>query len=82
MAESAACELLPRSHPPAAVFAASNRAGIGVLCAVRASGCRADVAGFDEFELADLLCVILVRHHPLETNRGAAEMPFRRMSGG
>jgi LacI family transcriptional regulator len=80
-AEVAARELLAMRHPPTALFATNNRACIGALHALRATGDRAALVGFDDFELADLLEVTVVRHDPLELGRRAAELLFARLAG-
>lgn len=80
-AEAAARELLALSNPPTAIFATNNRACIGVLHALRATEAGTALVGFDDFELADLLKVTVVRHDPHELGRKAAELLFARLSG-
>jgi LacI family transcriptional regulator len=80
-AETATRELLSLSDPPTAIFATNNRASVGALRAMRAPGARIALVGFDDFELADLLGVTVVRHNPLEMGRRAAELLFARLGG-
>lgn len=79
-AEAAARELLAMDAPPTAIFATNNRACIGVLRSLRATGARVALVGFDDFELADLLEVTVVRHDPHELGRRAAELLFARLA--
>jgi LacI family transcriptional regulator len=75
-AERAMLELLDIEDPPTAVFTANNRNTIGAYRAIRA--CRPDVAlaGFDDFELADMLSLPLtvISYDPRELGRRAAEL--------
>jgi LacI family transcriptional regulator len=80
-AEAATLELLALPDPPTALFATNNRACIGALHALRATNAPAALVGFDDFELADLLKVTVVRHDPHEMGRRAAELLFARLSG-
>jgi LacI family transcriptional regulator len=80
-ARAATLDLLALPDPPTAIFATNNRACIGSLHALRATGAPLALIGFDDFELADLLKVTVVRHDPHEMGRRAAEMLFARLSG-
>jgi LacI family transcriptional regulator len=80
-AEAATLELLALPDPPTALFATNNRACIGALHALRSTHAPAALVGFDDFELADLLKVTVVRHDPHEMGRRAAELLFARLSG-
>jgi LacI family transcriptional regulator len=80
-AEAAARELLALADPPTAVFATNNRACVGALRALRQTGARAALVGFDDFELADLLSVTVIRHQPREMGRRAVELLFARLAG-
>ncbi len=80
-AETATRELLSQPDPPTAIFATNNRASVGALRAMRHPGARVALVGFDDFELADLLSVTVVRHNPLEMGRRAAELLFARLAG-
>jgi LacI family transcriptional regulator len=80
-AETATRELLTVKDPPTAIFAANNRASVGALRAMRSAESRVTLVGFDDFELADLLSVTVVRHNPLEMGRRAAELLFSRLAG-
>jgi LacI family transcriptional regulator, galactose operon repressor len=81
-AETAARELLALADPPTAIFATNNRTCVGTLRALRGNG-TAGVAlvGFDDFELADMLSVTVVRHDPRRMGRRAAELLFARLAG-
>jgi LacI family transcriptional regulator len=81
-AEAATRELLALSDPPTAIFATNNRACIGVLRALRGNGAAGvAVVGFDDFELADMLSVTVVRHDPRQMGRRAIELLFARLAG-
>jgi LacI family transcriptional regulator len=80
-AEAATSELLALASPPTAIFATNNRACIGALHALRTIGAPTALVGFDDFELADLLKVTVVRHDPSEMGRTAAELLFARLAG-
>lgn len=81
LGEAAVRELLAMEDPPTAIFATNNRACIGALHALRATGARTALVGFDDFELADLLETTVVRHDPSELGRRAAEILFARLAG-
>lgn len=80
-AEAAARELAALRDPPTAIFATNNRASVGVLRAIRTSGAAIALVGFDDFELADLMGVTVVRDDPHEMGRRAAELLFARLGG-
>jgi LacI family transcriptional regulator len=80
-AEAATRELLALTDPPTAIFATNNRACIGALHAFGAPDGPAALVGFDDFELADLLKVTVVRHDPADMGRQAAELIFGRLAG-
>ncbi|UED86915.1 LacI family DNA-binding transcriptional regulator [Streptomyces profundus] len=54
-AMNAASELLALAEPPTALFCSNNRNTIGAFRAVTAAGQDVALAGFDDFELADVL---------------------------
>lgn len=80
-AEAATRELLSLPNPPTALFTTNNRASVGALRAMRGSGARPALVGFDDFELADMLSVTVVRHDPREMGRRAAQLLFARLGG-
>jgi LacI family transcriptional regulator len=83
-AETATRALLEVPDPPTAIFATNNRGCIGALRALHARPAgrsRPALVGFDDFELADLLRVTVVRHDPHEMGRRAANLLFARLSG-
>jgi LacI family transcriptional regulator len=79
--EAATRELMELSDPPSAIFATNNRACIGALHALRATDGHTALVGFDDFELANLLQVTVVRHDPHEMGRRASELLFDRLAG-
>lgn len=80
-AEEAARELLALADPPTALFCANNRNTIGAIRAVNATGAPTALAGFDDFELADMLGLPLtvVAYEPGEVGRRAAGLLVGRM---
>lgn len=82
-AESAARELLALPDPPTALFSANNRNTIGAYRAVTGTGAATELAGFDDFELADMLGLPLtvVSYDAAELGRQAAEMLLERIEG-
>ena len=81
-AEDAALELLNLEQPPTAIFCANSRNTLGAIRALNITGRTAGIAGFDDFELADVLGVPLtiVAYEPRELGRRAAELLIERMS--
>jgi LacI family transcriptional regulator, galactose operon repressor len=82
-ARDAAVELLAADPAPTAVFADNNRMTVGLLNAIRRTGHRVAVAGFDDLELAELLSLplTLVTYDPTALGRRAAELLFARING-
>jgi LacI family transcriptional regulator, galactose operon repressor len=80
-AEQAAAKLLDRRDPPTALFAANNRNTIGAYRAIREHHAAVSLAGFDDFELADMLSLplIVVRYDPRELGRQAATLLCERI---
>lgn len=83
-AENAARDLLALPEPPTALFSANNRNMIGAFRAVTATGADVALAGFDDFELADMLGLPLtvVAYDPAEVGRQAARLLLDRMGRG
>lgn len=75
-AEKATHALLDQNDPPTALFTANNRNTIGAYRAIRARETKTTLAGFDDFELADMLGVPLtvVAYDPRELGRQAARL--------
>jgi LacI family transcriptional regulator len=71
---------LPLDRRPTAVFTANNRCTIGALHALDADRGHLALVGFDEFELADLLGVTVVRTDPYRMGQVAAELALGRTS--
>lgn len=82
-AAEATDRMLRLSRPPTAFFALNNRMTVGVVRAIWRSGGSATVAGFDDFELADMLPlpVTVVAGEPAEMGRLGAELLFDRLTG-
>lgn len=82
-AETAVQELLalPEAVRPTAIFAGNNRVTIGVLHVVRAAQPPLALVGFDDFELADMLGISVIRYEAAEIGRLAAELAFARLEG-
>ncbi|MEQ4208507.1 LacI family DNA-binding transcriptional regulator [Actinopolymorpha sp. B17G11] len=80
-AEDAARELLRLRRPPTALFCANSRNTLGAYRAATRLGVDVELAGFDDFELADVLGVpLIVAYDPRELGRRAAELLMERMS--
>jgi LacI family transcriptional regulator len=75
-AEAATLDLLDLADPPTAVFAANNRNTIGAYRAIRRRQADTTLAGFDDFEMADLLGLplLVVAYDPRELGREAARL--------
>jgi len=82
-AEKAARALLSLPDPPTALFAANNRNTIGAFRAVNSMGTNTALAGFDDFELADMLGLPLtvVAYDPAEVGHLAARLLLDRFGG-
>lgn len=72
---------LPRARRPTAVLAGNNRCTVGVLQALGARRGELALVGFDDFELADLLGVTVLRTDPYRIGRLGAELALARMDG-
>jgi LacI family transcriptional regulator len=81
-AERATLAMLAQEDPPTAVFAANNRNTIGAYRAIRGRRSNIALAGFDDFELADMLALPLtvVKYDPAELGRRAAELLCDRIN--
>jgi LacI family transcriptional regulator len=82
-AEEAARELLALPSPPTALFCANSRNTLGAFRAVSRLAPGTALAGFDDFELADVLGVplVVVAYDPRELGAKAAELLVRRLPG-
>ncbi len=84
-AQAAATRLLALPDPPTAFFAGQNLLTMGVVYALRARGLaqRVALAGFDDFDLADVLepAVTVVAQDLEAVGRRAAELLFARVDG-
>ena len=72
---------LPPARRPTAIFAGNNRCTVGALHALDGERNRIALVGFDDFELADLLGVTVVRADPYRIGRLGAELAFDRIDG-
>jgi LacI family transcriptional regulator len=70
---------LPRARRPTAIFAGNNRCTVGVLHALDGRRGRVALVGFDDFELADLLRVTVVRADPYRIGQLGAQLAFDRI---
>jgi LacI family transcriptional regulator len=75
-AVAAAGAILDQPDPPTALFTANNRNTIGAYRAIRARGSSTAIAGFDDFDFADLLDLplIVVSYDARELGRVAADL--------
>jgi LacI family transcriptional regulator len=80
-AENTVRSLLSVAKPPTALFAANNRNMIGALRAASDLGSSIALAGFDDFELADMLGLplIVVSYDAVDLGRQAARLLLDRV---
>ena len=72
---------LPPDRRPTAVFTANNRNTIGALHALAGRDDEIALVGFDDFELADLLGITVVRADAGQLGARAAALAFARLDG-
>jgi LacI family transcriptional regulator len=82
-AQAAVARLLamPDKRRPTALFTANNRNTIGALHALDGAPRSVALAGFDDFELADLLGTTVVRADPWKLGEQGAVLAFARLDG-
>jgi LacI family transcriptional regulator len=80
-AEEAASELLGRTAPPTALFCTNNRISKGAIRALHRAGTPLPLAGFDDFDLSDILGLplTLVSYDADEIGRQAARLLIDRL---
>jgi LacI family transcriptional regulator len=83
-AEAAAREVLALPDPPDSFFCANSRNTLGAFRAISAMGLDVALAGFDDFELADMLGqpLVVAAYDPEEIGRQAARLLLDRMGRG
>lgn len=83
-AETAARDVLTGESAPTALFCTNNRITQGAVRAVRSLGLQTALAGFDDFELADVLGLPLtiVSYDADEIGRQAARLLIDRIKNG
>ena len=72
---------LPDKRRPTAIFSANNRNTVGALHALAEAPHPVALAGFDDFELADLLGTTVVRADPWRLGEQGAAIAFARLDG-
>ena len=72
---------MPDKRRPTAIFTANNRNTVGALHALAAAPRRVALAGFDDFELADLLGTTVVHADPWRLGEQGAALAFARLDG-
>lgn len=77
----AALLALPPDQRPTALFTGNNRCTVGALHALGPRRRKIALVGFDDFELADLLEVTVVRTDPYRLGQVGAELAFDRIDG-
>jgi LacI family transcriptional regulator, galactose operon repressor len=80
-ARAAVERLLQMPDMPTALFTANNRNTIGALHALAGAPNPVALAGFDDFELADLLGTTVVRADPWKLGEQGAALAFARLDG-
>lgn len=83
-AEAAAADLLGLSDPPTAFFCANSRNSIGTYRAQHRMRSPVSIAGFDDFDFADMLEIptAVVTYDAQEMGRRAAQILLERTIGG
>ncbi|MEA2230180.1 MAG: LacI family transcriptional regulator [Solirubrobacteraceae bacterium] len=72
---------LPGGRRPTAILAANNRNTVGAVRAIVAHDHQPALVGFDDFELADVLGVTVMRSDPGLMGERAAGLAFARLDG-
>ena len=82
-AQQAVAQLLalPDGERPTALLAANNRNTVGAIRALAGHDRKIALVGFDDFELADVLGVTVVRSDPGLMGERAAGLAFARLDG-
>ena len=82
-AEAAVASLLalPAAERPTAILAANNRNTVGAVRALAGVDDPIALVGFDDFELADVLGITVMRSDPALMGLRAAELAFARLDG-
>jgi LacI family transcriptional regulator len=82
-AEASVRDLLamPAGERPTAILAANNRNTVGAVRALADAAPHIALVGFDDFELADVLGVTVMRSDPAQMGLRAAELAFARLDG-
>ena len=82
-AEASVRDLLamPDGERPTAILAANNRNTVGAVRALAGVAPRIALVGFDDFELADVLGITVMRSDPAQMGLRAAELAFARLDG-
>lgn len=82
-AQAVVAELLdlPDDRRPTALFTTNNLKTIGALHAVAGHDRQPAIVGFDDFELADLLGITVVRADAAQLGAQAAALAFARLDG-
>jgi LacI family transcriptional regulator len=80
-AQAAVERLLQMPDKPTALFTANNRNTIGALHVLAGATNPVALAGFDDFELADLLGTTVVRADPWKLGEQGAALAFARLDG-
>lgn len=70
-----------RRQRPTAIFGANNRCTVGALRALGSRRRHTALMGFDDFELADLLEISVVRTDPYRLGQLGAQLAFERLDG-
>ncbi|WP_121749688.1 LacI family DNA-binding transcriptional regulator [Streptomyces sp. E2N166] len=80
-AEQAALDLLGQAEPPTALFCTNNRISQGAIRALYKAGTTLPLAGFDDFDLSDVLGLplTLVSYDADEIGRQAARLLIDRL---
>lgn len=82
LAEKITLSILARTDPqaPTAILALNNQITIGVISAFQKAGKWLGLVGFDDFDLAEVLGITVIRHSPFELGRQGALLALERLA--
>jgi len=82
LAEKITLSLLQRTDnkAPTAILALNNQITIGAISAFQKAGKWLGLVGFDDFDLAEVLGITVIRHSPFAMGKRGAELALERLA--